>query len=437
MSRRFEQFYRVKRRDDIGQPEYWNGRLDDIDRRIDANETDLEDVNGVADRIESVALGRISTVITPLVEEVTTRIRTIPAMFSANSSSNVTIGTGYLTFNIDPGQRNTFAALAYAVVDSVDDPGNGIVGKVVSYDAVDGDLVVDTLQVIGEGTFNRWSVTLSAPPDLVHSTRTDNPHQTTADQVGAYTKAQVDDLIIAAVGAVDVSSQINAIVDGAPADRNTFKKVGALIDSLSKSVNSATNSFSDLLLKRLRVDADQGFSPAEKSIGLRNLGFTADAASRTVIPGTLVWFLAPSPPPGYVKANGALLSRTSYVDLWNFANTYGGITGEATWQGGYYGYFSYGDGSTNFRVPDLRGLFVRAYDDGRGMNPDGNVYGLYRADQNLSHVHGYSNGAAYTITNGAGAYVASGEYLGIGSMNASGGNEARPRSVSLLACIKV
>ena len=34
----------------------------------------------------------------------------------------------------------------------------------------------------------------TAPPNLAHEARTDNPHQVTAAQVGAYTKQETDDL---------------------------------------------------------------------------------------------------------------------------------------------------------------------------------------------------------------------------------------------------
>ena len=82
--------------------------------------------------------------------------------------------------------------------------------------------------------------------------------------------------------------------------------------------------------------------------------------------------------PGWVKLDGSLYSRTDYADLYNYAVENKLIVDDNTWYNGnsgantrftsYRGYFSYGDGSTNFRVPDLRDCFIRGTDDGRGYD---------------------------------------------------------------------
>ena len=57
-------------------------------------------------------------------------------------------------------------------------------------------------------------------------------------------------------------------------------------------------------------------------------------------------------PTGWLKCNGALLSRTTYAALFAvIGTTYGA-----------------GDGSTTFALPDLRGEFLRGLDDGRGVD---------------------------------------------------------------------
>ena len=82
--------------------------------------------------------------------------------------------------------------------------------------------------------------------------------------------------------------------------------------------------------------------------------------------------------PGWVKLDGSIYSRTEYADLYNYAVENNLIVDDNTWYNGnsgantrftsYRGYFSYGDGSTNFRVPDLRDCFIRGTDDGRGYD---------------------------------------------------------------------
>ena len=78
-----------------------------------------------------------------------------------------------------------------------------------------------------------------------------------------------------------------------------------------------------------------------------------DSQVATAVPaGTIIIVAKNTAPTGYLKANGALISRTTYATL--FAAI--GAT------------FGVGDGSTTFALPDLRGEFIRGWDDGRGID---------------------------------------------------------------------
>lgn len=191
-----------------------------------------------------------------------------------------------------------------------------------------------------------------------------------------------------------------------------------------------------------------------------------------VPPGSIIYVARSTPPVGYIKANGAAVGRVAYAGLFaQIGTTFGG-----------------GDGSTTFNVPDLRGEFIRGLDDGRGMDPS-RVLGSIQAGQNLSHTHTGSAAAAgahtHTIsgtaltagehthtapraqnndvgggspnfttanllngttapTHAAGAHThsisgtaaAAGDHTHVVTIAANGGNEARPRNMALLACIK-
>ncbi len=95
---------------------------------------------------------------------------------------------------------------------------------------------------------------------------------------------------------------------------------------------------------------------------------------------------------GRIKANGAAISRAAYPRLFNFANDNGLIVTETNWAAGYWGLFGEGDGSTTFRLPDLRGEFIRGYDDSRGVD-SGRVLGSRQLDAFQGHRHtlGYEN----------------------------------------------
>jgi microcystin-dependent protein len=97
---------------------------------------------------------------------------------------------------------------------------------------------------------------------------------------------------------------------------------------------------------------------------------TAITAISAVEIGKVSFFPVTTAPANYLKANGAAVSRTAYASL--FAQV--GTT------------FGAGDGSTTFNLPDVRGSFLRAFDDGKGLDPS-RVLGTYQADGYASHNH--------------------------------------------------
>lgn len=207
--------------------------------------------------------------------------------------------------------------------------------------------------------------------------------------------------------------------------------------------------------------------------------------------GMTAFFPVSSAPSGFLKANGAAVSRTTYSALFALISTTFGV----------------GDGSTTFNLPDLRGEFVRGYDDGRGVDQtllsgtrtasSAIITGLSRTDfmvagmgvsgtgipggatiatvdsgtqitlsssavtgsgstaltftgrkfgsaepgQIESHLHNFdaTGNAFFMLRNTAGALGFGGgaaPTVNLTGVLATGGPETRPRNVALLACIK-
>ncbi|MCP3417794.1 hypothetical protein NLM16_27165 [Bradyrhizobium brasilense] len=159
--------------------------------------------------------------------------------------------------------------------------------------------------------------------------------------------------------------------------------------------------------------------------------------SHAAVPvGTTIWVNALSAPPGFVKENGALLSRASYPALWNYANNSGNIVSEAAWSGGNSGAFSTGDLVTTFRLPDARGEFFRAYDDGRGVDAGRAIY-AHQADSLKDHTHAYTSPASGAGTGTTPNYfLSSSASAQTGSPSTGAASETRPRNNAKLACIK-
>lgn len=134
-------------------------------------------------------------------------------------------------------------------------------------------------------------------------------------------------------------------------------------------------------------------------------------------PGQVNAFARATAPTGWLKANGAAVSRTTYNALFAAIGTVFGV----------------GDGSTTFNLPDMRGEFVRGLDDGRGVDA-GRALGTAQADavRNAGIVTESGNPFAAGSSSGNG-YLR----LGDGGVVIAAGTETRPRNVSLLYCIKV
>ncbi|MDC6179036.1 phage tail protein [Ralstonia solanacearum] len=167
---------------------------------------------------------------------------------------------------------------------------------------------------------------------------------------------------------------------------------------------------------------------------------SSDATSHT---GSVAMFACKTPPAGWLKCNGAAVSRTTYERLFKLIGTT----------------FGAGDGAATFNLPELRAEFPRGWDDGRGVD-SGRAFGSSQAQALSSHQHktavgfdgsnlfGWGDGSATPIF---GSEVQAGVLRVVGAVTQSGGaarigytdvtpmgvsGETRPRNVALLACIK-
>jgi len=131
-------------------------------------------------------------------------------------------------------------------------------------------------------------------------------------------------------------------------------------------------------------------------------------------------------PYGWLECNGSAISRTTFARLFSNIGTTFGV----------------GNGTTTFNIPDLRGEFIRGYDNGRGIDA-GRAFGTAQgAAVNSNGVvmrRGTQNWA--TVTAGLGIdqiYQAAAPNAGYGQTGADlfGGTETRPRNIALMQLIK-
>ncbi|RQS11271.1 phage tail protein [Burkholderia sp. Bp9002] len=116
------------------------------------------------------------------------------------------------------------------------------------------------------------------------------------------------------------------------------------------------------------------------------------AAIASASVGTIVFEPRASVRAGFLKLNGAVVKRSDYPALWAYVQASGALVSEADWGKGRWGCFGMGDGSTTFRLPELRGEFIRCWDDGRGVDSNREI-GSLQNSANLWHAHGASASA--------------------------------------------
>jgi len=165
--------------------------------------------------------------------------------------------------------------------------------------------------------------------------------------------------------------------------------------------------------------------------GADNFIIDANVPANSVLTGSITAWPVPAIPSDYLECDGAEISRTTFSDLFAVIGTNYGV----------------GDGSTTFDIPDLRGEFIRGFDNTAGNDPDagsrtdrgdgttGDAVGTKQAEDFLEHIHEIK----VNDVDVGGTAHAQGEQSGPSGLfdsNAAGGNETRPRNVYMMYIIK-
>lgn len=166
-----------------------------------------------------------------------------------------------------------------------------------------------------------------------------------------------------------------------------------------------------------------GFAPAplersknlsdveSKSTARNNLEIFSRAETRQMAPaGMLAHFARNTPPTGWLKANGAAVNRVAYAELFAAIGTT----------------FGAGDGFNTFNLPDLRGEFLRGWDDGRGVD-GGRGFGSAQSGSIESHDHTGSSAGAGNHAHGGTAQSAGSHSHG--ASTGAAGNHAHTQNL--------
>ena len=109
--------------------------------------------------------------------------------------------------------------------------------------------------------------------------------------------------------------------------------------------------------------------------------------SNAVPTGTILDYTGTVAPDGYIIANGAELSRSTFSQLFQWAVANNLMKDQASIPTTAHGYYGTGNGSTTFTIPDLRGVFKRNAD--LASNRGGADVGVYQSD-GLPNITGFT-----------------------------------------------
>ncbi|MCR9143881.1 MAG: DUF2341 domain-containing protein [bacterium] len=223
----------------------------------------------------------------------------------------------------------------------------------------------------------------------------------------------------------------------------------------SSNTNPEEETNNAILIGMLGIDAPKSFRIEQhcevNSAGTAGLGHIANTGDDEIytqvevlqlaqptpegvdLIGSVQSFATEAAPQGWIECDGREVSRTLYTRLFQ-------RIGDR---------FGTGDGSTTFNVPDMRGEFVRGWDNGRGID-SGRTMGTSQDDQFQGHAHDFyfsdavfAGGNASTVQNNTVANSLSIHNSEVGDPREDGvngpprtGPETRPRNIALLYCIK-
>ena len=349
--------------------------------------------------------------------------RNFAAVYSLNSS------------NEEPSQANSVKRMIWA------DEGNNQLK--IRNGNNDGFITIGSLSETNLGLATKASPTFTGNVTVPAGTVSSLPVRFTGDtDTGVFTNS-ADDFSVVTGGTRRAHFDSNGITIR---DRKALR-LRDTSNSNFVAIQAPSNVSSDVTLTLPSTDGNA--NDVLQSDGSGNLSFAA--LPQAVPTGSVHIMATTTAPSGYLKCNGAAVSRTTYADLFAIIGT---THGE-------------GDGSSTFNVPDLRGEFVRGWDDSRGVD-SGRSFASSQSSANLQHNHtatatstssvtdpGHFHNVAYSNSDSGDGVI---EESGVGfsgfeptetattgitvststsvSVANAGGSEARPRNIAMMYVIK-
>lgn len=263
--KRLQELLPITARTEVG--EFSKRLLAVLEARFHAIEEKLGQEERTIEVIRQVAIDRINSAVTPIVQNALEDLHSIGKMFSATISETHTVALGNdKVFVIDAAERHTFAALDWVAIRAIDNSTASMSGPINIYNPDTGELVVDVVSITGSGTYTGWRAHVSVPYDpAVEAMLYDSP-EFTGNPKAPTAPLGDNDTTLATTAFVQI-----ALADLAATVPETLNTLNELAAALGEDPNFAATT-SAALDQRLRVDiATQNLTATQKGFGQTNL----------------------------------------------------------------------------------------------------------------------------------------------------------------------
>ena len=456
MSSRFEQAYRVDGGTKLTAT-LWNRIFRELDTRLVSIEEKKASFEEAERQLLQIGLNRINEALLPAAERIF-RVAELGFLVASSDEEATFVEGQEASLTIREGdQRELFTPTEFVAISRRSTPEDWVIARTLGYSRESGVLLVRAEVVKGSGgPHDDWDV--SATPGAAQAVvdlfeQVSSLRQEVADDKAAVaidkaaaqsarTEAQNarDAAIIAKTGAESALASFMTVYRGAlPSAPPDGEQGHFYFDTTLQQVRVRTASgWISLAESYTKTESDERYIQPDSN-GKIPKDKLPSLARRV---GEFFWYFGATPPSYALVCDGSTISRTTYADLWAFAQASGNLAASEGVKGA--GQFGPGNGTTTFTLPDLTtgAEFIRAVTIGRGI-------GTWQTGALQSHTHTLpakvmlgeqsSSGFNSGVSGGDGSYSKVGTVgdstPGAPNVGSTGGTETRPRNIALLPCI--
>lgn len=317
-----------------------------------------------------------------------------------------------------------------------------------SSDGVAGDIWIQTTDVLDESELNNsayvakdgdamsgYLTLVGAPTNTNHAATKNYVDTSIGDVASNFIKKDGTVAMTAALTLSGAPTTANHAVSKSYVD-TSIANIDVSTTAVMKNTSSVQTMIGKLKTPQTISADDQDVLATKKYVD--DAAAAAQAANGGSPIGSIIYYPAATIPFGWMECDGRTLNKNIYTNLFNIIG------------------YTYGGSGNNFNIPDLRGEFIRGWDNGRGVDKN-RALGSSQVGTTHLHIMGPGNAGAINAAWSDSLWTFEAntkeDLRKVATTSIPGANggtvpyssssatllpyKSRPRNVALVACIKV